>query len=269
MIGSLSFIKACALGNDFVIITDHTLIDPTTLPSLSQKMADRRWGVGCDQVIYVYPAGDNGSIHNVRFFNSDGSEAEACGNGSLCVAKLLIQRYNLEKVTLQTAGGTLDCTLLKDGTVRVVLPKPVCVQTIDLNIFDDFGNPSAVFVDLGNPHLVCFVNDLSVCEKWGPLLETYLPKLDPTMPQRVNVGFATEVDRQTLHLRVWERGAGFTQACGTGACAAAAAGQALGLIDHDVQVKQQGGVLGVHLGTDHFLMQGEAQLIYAGSFLAD
>ena len=214
-------------------------------------------------MIYVRPTTDS-HVYNIRFFNADGSEAEACGNGSRCVAKLLIQQHNLKKITLQTLGGILDCNLLDDGTVRIILPLPVCVKTIDLNhsaaLF-----LSTVFVDIGNPHLVCFIDDVTVAQKWGSILETYLPEIDSAMPPRVNVGFVKLLDRNTVLLSVWERGAGFTEACGTGACAVAVACHAQGLIDQVVHVNQKGGHLIVKVNEHNLLLQGEARLIYSGS----
>ncbi len=258
--GCISFVKACALGNDFVIVSENVSDDQKELSALSKKLADRRWGIGCDQAIYVRPT-DDVHVYQIRFFNADGSEAEACGNGSRCVAKLLIQQHNLKGAVLQTAGGTLDCNLLDDGTVSVILPKPVCVKTVDLK----HGEGYAVFVDVGNPHLVCFVDDITVSEKLEAILETYLHEIDPSMPPRVNVGFAKVVDRHTLLLNVWERGAGFTQACGTGACAALAAGQAHGLVEQTVHVHQKGGPLIIQLNEQHLILQGEAHLIYNGA----
>lgn len=263
----LSFIKSCALGNDFVIVFETIPHHEKEIVTLSKKLADRRWGIGCDQVIYVSPAHDK-HCYTVRFFNADGSMAEACGNGSRCVAKILIQQHNFEKVILQTQGGALECKLLEDGTVSVVFPKPLCVKTVDL------GYPSGlflatIFVDMGNPHLVCFVDDRALSQKWGPILETHLPEIDPAMPSRVNVGFAKIVDRHRLLLTVWERGAGFTQSCGTGACAAVAAAKVSGLVDQPVQVHQKGGDLIVQLDEQNLRLQGEAYVIYRGTITLD
>ena len=265
MFCSLSFVKACALGNDFVIVWGQDIPKQKSLSILSQKLAHRKWGIGCDQVIYVYPT-DYKSIFEVRFFNADGSEAEACGNGSRCVAKMLIDQYELQDVILKTKAGRIKALILNDGTISMALPKPVSVQSLDLQLAEKFAIISSVFVDVGNPHLVCFVDDIGVYELWGPILETYLYEMDSSLPQKVNVGFAKIINKTEINLNVWERGAGFTQACGTGACAAVAAAQMLGFVDLRVNVQQKGGTLIISLNSDHLLLEGEAYLIYRGDF---
>ena len=235
-IQTFPFMKACALGNDFVMVPGSFLPPDQEFKTLSIRLADRRYGIGCDQVIYWYELDSPHSWH-VRFFNADGSEAESCGNGTRCVAKFLMDKNNIDSLQLQTLGGVLQCHLLEPHQVSVDYPPPFYDCTVDIG----FVKAQPVYVNVGNPHLVCFVEDNFDDKVWGPLLETRLHQSHSGYPERVNVGFATVVEGDILNLRVWERGAGFTPACGTGACAAAVAARARGFWKGDGMVRQQGG----------------------------
>jgi len=255
----VNFTKACALGNDFVILRAPE--GAHDLGALSIFLSDRRLGVGCDQVIYVDKT-SSPTEFKVRFFNADGSEAEACGNGTRCVAKHLMDQGAGDTVTLLTKGGPLKCTREK-GCIRVEMPFPE-VSSVSLGDYDHLSNPGAVFVTVGNPHLVCFVKDVEQVKTWGPLLETYLHKLNDHFPQRVNVGFAKIVDSGHLLLKVWERGAGLTPACGTGACASVVAAGFRGLTEGQVTVQQEGGRLDIHFQNPCLFMTGSADIVYTG-----
>jgi diaminopimelate epimerase len=260
------FIKACGLGNDFVIVDTKALRADLDLKNLSLLLANRRQGVGCDQVIYPFSTEDK-HTYKVRFFNADGSEAESCGNGSRCVAKLLMQSHNVQEIELQTLGGNLKCQLLPNGYVSLAFPKPHYKTSISLHPHAITSIPAAVYVNIGNPHLVCFVDDMTAFEKWGPLLETHLYGIDHTYPKRANVGFVQVINNSSILLNVWERGVGYTHACGTGACAAAIAAHAYGLVGKTVLVNQNGGPLTVKLNNTELFLQGEATLVYKGEFI--
>ncbi len=262
----LPFTKACALGNDFVMIDGAHLSLYDDLQALSIRLADRRYGIGCDQVVYWYETADP-HFYKVDFFNADGSQAESCGNGTRCLARLLMQQRKTDKMQLQTPGGILSCQLLSNNEVAVTFPKPTYDLGINLDNHADLVTSNPVYVNMGNPHLVCFVNPKFDFKHWGPLLETYLYKINPSFPAHVNVGFASMVDEQTVSLNVWERGAGFTPACGTGACAAAVAAKARGLTYADITcVIQKGGTLKVQLLQNYVILEGEAYLTYEGSY---
>jgi diaminopimelate epimerase len=246
----LDFIKAQALGNDFVIIDAIDLNQP--LPELSKKLADRHYGIGCDQVIFVVG-------EQVRFFNADGSEAEACGNGSRCVAKYLMEQRNVESITLSTLGGDLFAKRANNGEITIAMQKPTW-EILDPSQFPNIDCQFALSVSVGNPHLVFFVNDIKQVQHRGEELEHH-----PLFPNRVNVGFAEVVSRSQLNLQVWERGVGLTLACGSGACAAAVAGSVTGLTEGNVCVVQPGGALSIVLdGSGELFMTGLAEIVFRG-----
>ncbi len=252
-----SFTKACGLGNDFVILTLPK--ENTDLSKLSISLADRRYGVGCDQVIFVEETLSEKTV-KIRFFNADGSEAEGCGNGSRCVAKLLMNEKGWTDIKLETVGGTLVCQKEDQNTVSIQMPLPIWEK-------DVLTPEKAIFVTVGNPHLVCFVDDINDVKIRGPILETQLHQINDRFPTRVNVGFAQVIDRNNIALNVWERGAGLTPACGTGACAAAVASCLEGLTERKVTIHQRGGPLEIHWTEDGLSMKGEALTIYQGVLL--
>lgn len=246
----ISFIKARGLGNDFVMLEE---LQNENLSLLSQKIADRRSGVGCDQVIYFqdFPQEKRAKV---RFFNNDGSEAESCGNGSRCLGKWLMLKNKVHYYTLDTLGGILKCAI-SDQQISVTYPLPAIEP--DLFTPETQGPTDGVF--LGNPHLVCFTGRLEELELRAPELENH-----PYFPQKTNVGFAKMTDPQTLDLRVWERGSGLTPACGSGACAAAYAAFKRGLAKSPVSVRQQGGNLKIDIGEESLTMTGEARITFEG-----
>ncbi len=258
-VDQLSFTKACGLGNDFVILP--LPIKTVDLSKLSIALADRRYGIGCDQIIFTEEAPFK-KTYKIRFFNSDGSEAEGCGNGSRCVARLLMDERGWECVKLETAGGMLDCQKKSENTVSIQMPNPQWEKNVP--IYDDIIK-KAFYITIGNPHLVCFVGDIDDVKTKGSIFETYLHQINDRFPERVNVGFAQVMDRKNIALNVWERGAGLTPACGTGACAAAVAACLEDFTDKSVIVHQKGGALKIHWAEDGLFMSGEALTIYQGS----
>lgn len=245
---STSFIKAQALGNDFVIINAPALTAEQVC-----KIADRRYGIGCDQVILYTPTPAPIPTAHVRFFNADGSEAESCGNGLRALALLLSQNGSHPQVHITSLAGNYDCSI-KDDQISVKMNRPIIEKMND-----------GIYVNVGNPHFVNFIDPrsrINVLDA-GPKLEHH-----PAFPDRVNVSFASPIDKKTLRLTVWERGAGFTQACGTGACASAAAAIQVGHCLSPVTVIQQGGNLTISWdGADDFHMTGTAEIIFSGTIL--
>ncbi len=233
------FHKMHGLGNDFVVIDARDA--PIALSGAQVRgLADRRTGIGCDQLILVEPS----TIADVRMriWNADGGEVEACGNASRCVAMLI------GGGTIETLGGLLTGSADGDGaTVDMgaprfdwqAIPLAYAMDTARMPLaWEDLADPAAV--NVGNPHVIFFVGDADAVDlaRLGPLIET-----DPIFPERVNVNVATVEGPNRLRLRVWERGAGLTQACGTGACATAVAAIRAGRVRAPVQVALPGGVL--------------------------
>lgn len=252
----MEFIKAHGIGNDFVMLVN---IDESIeeLSALSRRLADRRYGIGCDQVIV---AREFERAVQVRFFNADGSEAESCGNGSRCIAKYLMQRNQTQTITLETMGGTLDCSLESDDLVTVEMPSPV-IQVLDgPQSLGHLSTPDAVSVTLGNPHLVCFVEDVGLVECHGEGLENH-----PSFLLGANVDFVKILDSQHLQLKVWERGTGLTPACGSGACAAMVAAHFHKKVEKRVRVSQSGGDLWIAWDGNRLLMTGPAEIVFTGT----
>lgn len=248
----IHFTKACGLGNDFVMIR-HDDVD--LIQSLSAKIADRRYGVGCDQIVLL-----NNDLTFMRFFNTDGSEAEACGNGSRCAAAWILEKSHKNDVTLDTLGGTLHCKKLTDGTIQVSMPTAKILGDAPVNIDGVFdGHPLAIQV--GNPHLVCFTDEPDEIGTFGAQLEHH-----PNFPHRTNVEFAKIISPDHIQLRVWERGTGLTLACGSGACATVVAARSKGLVGDCVRVSQQGGDLTVTINDHGTIYQtGEVKIIFDGT----
>ena len=271
----IPFSKMHGLGNDFVII--DAVSRPLALtPEQIRFIADRHIGIGCDQLLVVEPARDPGADFRYRIFNADGSEAEQCGNGARCFARFVRDHGLTDKdeLVLETRSGLLRTRLL-DGhlvTVDMGVPRlepaavpflteqPGPVYTLPL----DGETVELSVVSMGNPHAVLLVEDVTRApvERLGPLLER-----DTHFPQRVNVGFMEIEDRAHIRLRVFERGAGETLACGSGACAAVVAGRQRGLLDDRVAVELPGGSLFVQWAGDgnSVAMTGPATLVFEGT----
>ena len=261
----ISFTKMHGLGNDFVVIDCRSQQLPELAPPAVRSIADRNGGIGCDQLI-VLEASDAADLR-MRIFNADGGEVEACGNAARAVAVLLG-----EKAALETAGGVIalspaeggasvDMGMPRFGWDEIPLQMPMDTAAMPV-AWDRLENPAAVSV--GNPHVIFFVKDVASVPlaEIGPQIEH-----DPLFPQRVNVNIAAVKDRVTIELRVWERGAGLTKACGTGACATAAAAIRRGLTDKRVRVHLPGGALQIEQGDDGRLtMTGPATESFRGSF---
>lgn len=257
------FIKMHGLGNDFLLLDARA--QPMALSAAQvRRLANRHTGIGFDQLILIEPS-DTADVR-LRFWNSDGGEVAACGNGSRAAAALLGGQQRIE-----TAGGLLDSHATSDGAEvdmgaprwdwdAVPLAYPMDTGNLPL-AWEDLEHPVALSV--GNPHVVFFVADVAAValERIGPIIEH-----DPVFPERVNVGIAQVAARDHLILRVWERGAGATLACGTGAIAAVAAAQRRGLVERCVRVSLPGGDLTVTRRDDgHLLLAGPAVIAYTGN----
>lgn len=259
----IKFIKAQALGNDFIIIQQQKGFPLLTTEQL-QKMAARRTGVGCDQFIF-FELEDSCSIH-VSFYNADGSEALACGNGSRALATYVMSDLGCESpVTIQTKNACLTACKQSDG-VSVTFPKPKLLHNDDIRVLPQTNSQLSPYfmADIGNQHLICFVEDLSLVpvETQGKVLEKHTLFGE----EGINVSFAQIVDDSHIQLAVWERGAGFTGACGTAACATAFVAHRQGLVKENVVVHQLGGDLKVTLGDDYLDLKGEAEIIFVGEY---
>jgi diaminopimelate epimerase len=272
---TLRFTKMQGLGNDFVVIDgvrQRVSLDAATVRAL----ADRRFGVGCDQVLVVEPAQGDADF-GYRIFNADGGEVEQCGNGARCFV-VFVREHGLthkREIRVETRGGVIVPRLDDDGRVTVDMgtprfrPEEVPFAGGSGGITDtlDVDGASVVVsvLSMGNPHAVQVVPDVEAAPvtTQGPAIERH-----PRFPARVNAGYMQVVDRDTIRLRVWERGAGETLACGTGACAAAVAGIRRGLLDARVRVIARGGELDVAWGGGQapVMMTGPAICVFEGEW---
>lgn len=270
----LKFTKMHGAGNDFVML-DGVRQKIELTPEQLRLLADRHFGVGCDQILIVEKAVNKEADFRYRIFNADGGEVEQCGNGARCFLRFVHDQKLTAKreIVVETHGGLISPRLEQDGRVTVNMGAPVFKPA--LIPFD--GGSGAVSeplevagatldisaLSMGNPHAVQVVDDIESApvEKLGPLIEHH-----PRFPKRVNAGFMQVMDRHTLRLRVYERGAGETLSCGTGACAAAVAGIRRGLVDSPVSVATRGGVLTITWDGDGrpVQMTGPAITVFAG-----
>lgn len=271
----ITFTKMQGLGNDFVVI--DTLSQPLSLTASQVRwIADRRLGIGCDQVLLVTPASSPAIDFGYRIFNADGGEVEQCGNGARCFARFVRERGLTGKNVLrvQTVGGIIQLQLEPDGQITVDMGVPCFAphqipfkadHEADYYSLEIDGQQVEIgAVSMGNPHCVLRVPavDAAPVAHWGPLLESY-----PCFPQRVNVGFSQIVSPSYLRLRVYERGAGETPACGTGACAAMVIGKRRGWLGEQVNVDLPGGRLSIHWEGEgkSVWMSGPAETVFEGS----
>lgn len=262
-----SFHKMHGLGNDFAVFDAREDALAMT-PALAAALADRHTGIGCDQIIVVEPS--TMADVRMRIWNADGSEVEACGNATRCVAALVGRECSIE-----TAGGLLSASLsgadasVDMGTPRfdwAAIPLAYAMDTDRMPVgWEMLEHPAAV--NVGNPHLVFFVPDIAAVplDRLGPEIET-----DPLFPKRINVNIAQIIDRSRIRARTWERGAGLTLACGTGACATAVAAIKAGLTDPAVTVELPGGPLLIEWQPGSGIrMTGPAKLAYTGQVALD
>jgi len=260
-----AFTKMHGLGNDFVVLDTREQALPPMTPAVARALADRRTGIGCDQLILLEKS--DAADFRMRIFNSDGSEVEACGNATRAVSLL-----HGEPAEIETAAGILAARPGQGGAAVDMgeprfdwdaIPLAYAMDTLSLPVgWDELEQPVAV--NVGNPHAVFFVDNCDAVdlEALGPEIEH-----DPLFPQRVNVNVATVESDSAIRLRVWERGAGLTRACGTGACATAVAAMRRGLVGREVTVTLPGGALLIEWGEDgRITMTGPAAESFRGTF---
>ena len=275
----LAFTKMQGAGNDFVVLdgVSHAL---ALTPAQLRRLADRHFGVGCDQILLVEPPRAAGTDFRYRIFNADGGEVEQCGNGARCFVRFVRERGLTDKseIRVETAAGIIMPRLEADGEVTVNMGAPVfAAQRIPfITDSDALVQPLQVdgttveisAVSMGNPHAVQVVADVDAAPvaAQGPLIERHA-----RFPQRVNAGYMQVQDRGRIRLRVYERGAGETLACGTGACAAVAAGIRRGLLDARVRVSTRGGDLTIRWegGDNPVWMTGPAVTVFEGEIEID
>jgi diaminopimelate epimerase len=270
----LKFTKMQGVGNDFVVI-DAVRQRVTIQPALARRLADRHFGVGCDQILVIEAPRRAGTDFYYRIFNRSGEEVEHCGNGARCFLRYVRDKGLTDKreIQVETLAGVIVPRLEADGQVTVDMGPPeleparipfVADRRAATYWIEVEGEPvEIVAVSMGNPHAVQVVDDVEAApvQTQGPLIERH-----PRFPRRVNAGYMQVVDRHRIRLRVYERGAGETLACGTGACAAAVAGIQLRLLDTPVQVSTHGGELTIAWKGEGrpVFMTGPAQTVFEG-----
>jgi diaminopimelate epimerase len=270
----IAFTKMQGLGNDFILI-DAVRQAVSLEPEKIRRLADRHFGIGCDQVLVVEPAQGSDADFRYRIFNADGSEVSQCGNGARCFARFVNEKglTDHDTIRVETRAGQLVLNLVAGNEVlvdmgvprhapdQIPLDKPSEAKLYALNV--DGERVEFAAVSMGNPHAVLHVASVKAApvERLGPLLESH-----PLFPERVNVGFMEIVDPHRARLRVYERGSGETLACGSGACAAAVVGIEQGLLKSPVDIELPGGHLIINWQGRGFpvMMQGPAVTVFEG-----
>ncbi|MCX7595278.1 MAG: diaminopimelate epimerase [Fischerella sp.] len=278
---AIEFTKYHGLGNDFILIDNRSSSSPVISPEQAVKLCDRHFGIGADGVIFVLP-GEHGTDYAMRIFNSDGSEPEMCGNGIRCLAAFLAELEgdsHKDKYRIHTLAGVITPEIMVNGQVKVDMGNPkLLASEIPTTLCSTnqkvINQPLKVAekswevtcVSMGNPHCITFVEDVAAIplESIGPLFEHH-----PVFPQRTNTEFIQVVRRDYLKMRVWERGAGITLACGTGACASLVAGVLTGRCDRAATVELPGGCLQIEWSeiNQRIYMTGPAKRVFQGKYV--
>ncbi|MEW9697829.1 diaminopimelate epimerase [Paenibacillus sp. SI8] len=275
----MNFTKMHGLGNDFIVVAGEKEL-PAGVDQLAIQLCNRFFGIGADGLVYILPS-DNADF-KMRIINSDGSEAEQCGNAIRCVSKYVYDHgmINKEEITIETLGAGVQKVQLnvqggKVVTVRVDMGQPILsglqvpttvdeAQVINYPIEVDGKEFRFTAVSMGNPHCVIYVDDAVNFDlaTWGPKLEVH-----PMFPRKINVEFVTVKNREYTDMRVWERGAGPTLACGTGACATLVSSVLNGLTDRQATVSLKGGDLFIEWdeADNHVYMTGPAEEVFKGT----
>ena len=266
----LKFIKMHGLGNDFVII-DKREKNIILNQKIINKLSDRRTGAGCDQIITIEKSLLPKVEAKITIYNSNGDEAEACGNGTRCVAKILFSESNKKNITLETVAGKLKASLKKNNNISVNMGAinekwkkiPLSKKINNRNIEIDIANLGKGFaLSIGNPHIVFFeknINKLNLINI-GPKIEKH-----NFFPNKINVEFIKIINKKKIQMRVWERGVGETFACGSGACAAVFAGYKKNLINPNCEVLLKKGSLFINIINNKVIMTGSAEVSYYGN----
>lgn len=276
---TLTFRKYHGLGNDFILIDNRHDSQPCLDPATAQRWCDRHFGIGADGVIFALP-GQGDTDYTMRIFNSDGSEPEMCGNGIRCLARFLadLEGVNEKTYRIHTLAGVITPQLLADGQVRVDMGEPQLLaglipttlaapteKVIDVPLTVADQTWLVTCVSMGNPHCVTFVDDVDAIPlaELGPHFEHH-----SHFPQRTNTEFVQVITPDRLKMRVWERGAGITLACGTGACATVVAAVLTSKGDRRCAVELPGGTLLIEWSADdnRLYMTGPAQRVFTGDY---
>lgn len=277
---NIEFSKYQGLGNDFILIDNRRSAEPCISPEKAIELCDRHFGIGADGVIFALP-GQQGCDYTMRIFNSDGSEPEMCGNGIRCLAKFIVELEGgkaKEAYDIHTLAGTITPKIASNGQVTVDMGKPRLIPAeIPTTLADGKDRVinealevagqkwDVTCVSMGNPHCITFVPDVAAIE-----LESIGSKFEhhSAFPQRTNTEFIEVVRPDYIKMRVWERGAGITLACGTGACASVVAGVLTGNCDRIATVELPGGCLQIEWSAsdDKVYMTGPAELAFTGRF---
>jgi diaminopimelate epimerase len=277
---SIEFIKYHGLGNDFILIDNRASQTPCLTPDQAIEWCDRHFGIGADGVIFALP-GQDGTDYTMRIFNSDGSEPEMCGNGIRCLGRFLADLEIAEtgnareQYRIHTLAGVMTPKLEASGQITVDMGEPrllakeipTTIAEPDEKVVNQSINAagktwSVTCVSMGNPHCITFVDDVAAIplEQIGPLFEHH-----SAFPQRTNTEFIQVIRSDYLKMRVWERGAGITLACGTGACASLVAGVLTGHCDQRATVELPGGCLKIEWAANGRLyMTGPAEKVFSG-----
>ena len=267
----IEFIKMHGLGNDFVII-DNRVDSILVTPSIINKLSDRKFGAGCDQIITI-----NKSIGEedarIEIFNPNGDKAEACGNGTRCVAKLLFEENKKKSINILSDAGILNATYKNENNISVNMGKlhtkwdkiPLTKEMDTMNVpIEVVGFSLGVAVNIGNPHIVFFGDTINKIDlnNVGPNIENH-----EFFPNKTNVEFIKILNENKIQMRVWERGAGITLACGSGACAAVYAGMKKNLLSNNVEVILAKGSLHILIQNDMAIMTGPAEISFKGTII--
>jgi diaminopimelate epimerase len=270
--GKVRFLKMHGLGNDFAVLDFRYTALPVGAKGVG-ALADRRTGIGYDQLIVLEPPRHPAAQVLMRIRNADGSAAEACGNATRCVADFLYRETGDRRVRIETVAGLLEAEVLPDGRIAVDMGPArtgwrdiPLAREMDTNRVDLAVGPLAepACTNIGNPHATFFVDDVDTIDlvALGPVLEHH-----PLFPDRANIGIAAIRDRRQIRLRVWERGAGETRACGSGACAALVAAHRRGLTERHASVELDGGSVDILWREDwHVVMTGPTATSFEGAF---
>lgn len=277
---AIEFTKYHGLGNDFILIDNRTNSEPVLIPEQAIQLCDRHFGIGADGVIFALP-GEDGTDYTMRIYNSDGSEAQMCGNGIRCLADFLASLEGIDAKTeyrIQTLAGVISPKREADGRIKVDMGMPLLeagqvpttlaeadqkVINIPIKVAEQSWDVTCV--GMGNPHCITFVEDVTAIplEKIGLEFEHH-----PAFPQKTNTEFIQVVRPDYLKMRVWERGAGLTLACGTGACASVVAGVLAQKCDRTATVELPGGCLEIEWSEldQRIYMTGPAKRVFTGKW---
>lgn len=283
---AIEFTKYQGLGNDFILIDNRHQSEPLVTPEQAMQMCDRNFGIGADGVIFALPGSSN-TDYTMRIFNSDSSEPQMCGNGIRCLAKFIADLEHRDgkinpisssvRYKIDTLAGVITPEILADGQVKVDMGQPRLlakeipttlakadekVVNVPLSVAEQSWQVTCV--SMGNPHCITFVEDVAAIPlaQIGPQFEHH-----PAFPERTNTEFIQVIKTDYLKMRVWERGAGATLACGTGACAVVVAGVLTGNCDRSVTVELPGGNLMIEWsGSERLYMSGPAERVFTGQW---